>query len=122
MTLMCHSRPNIVFRVKQPYKLNCGVIGGAYHVDLRQMTCNCGRFQALYYLCAYAIMTCALKRIDCMTYIDEVYSLKRVYNVWKSKFPPIFDENMWPPTSHVYFELVPDKNSWCKLKSRSNSL
>ncbi|KAH1098510.1 hypothetical protein J1N35_015431 [Gossypium stocksii] len=98
-----------------------GVIGVAYRIDLRQMTCDYGRFQALCYPCTHPIVACASERIDCMTYVDEVYRLEQAYNVWKSEFPPIPSESMWSPTSHVPFELVLDKNSHHKSKSRLNS-
>ncbi|KAH1090646.1 hypothetical protein J1N35_017903 [Gossypium stocksii] len=64
---------------------------------------------------------CASKRIDCMTYVDEVYRLKRAYNIWKSKFPPVPNKSMWSPTLYTPFELVPNKNSWRKPKGWPNS-
>ncbi|KAK5802402.1 hypothetical protein PVK06_029993 [Gossypium arboreum] len=88
MTSVCHSQPNLVFRVKQPVRPNRGVISGANLVDLIQMTCGCRRFQALRYSCTHAIAACASKRIDCMTYA-----------YWKSEFSLVLDESMWPPPS-----------------------
>ncbi|KAH1073571.1 hypothetical protein J1N35_025899 [Gossypium stocksii] len=99
----------------QPYRPNHGVIDGMYCVDLKKMTFGCGRFQALCYPCAHAIATCASECIDCMTYIDKAYRLEDTYNVWKSRFPAILNESMWPPTLHAPFKLVLGKNSRCKL-------
>ncbi|KAH1131167.1 hypothetical protein J1N35_002545 [Gossypium stocksii] len=94
MTLVYHSRPNLIFWVKQPHRPDRGVIDGAYYVDLRKMTCDCRRFPTLRYSCAHAIAAWASARVDCITYVDEVYNLECAYNVWKFEFPPVPSENI----------------------------
>lgn len=75
--------------------------------EISMCTCNCN---------------CASTNIDCVTYVGKVYKLRRTYNIWKSKFPHVLDESIWPPTSHVSFKLVLDINLRCKPKGQLNSI
>lgn len=72
VTLVCHLVQHLLFQVRQPHKPNRGVIGAAYHLNLRQMTCDCGRFQVIRYPCAHAVVACASKCLNYMAFIDEL--------------------------------------------------
>ncbi|KAH1097695.1 hypothetical protein J1N35_014616 [Gossypium stocksii] len=96
MHTMCHDRDNLGFRVIEFDRLHEGIIGGQYAVYLRNRTCNCGRFDVLRYPCAHVIAACQNLRIDPMSYVDEVYRLETMYNVWRHVFPPVPDKQLVP--------------------------
>ncbi|PPR98843.1 hypothetical protein GOBAR_AA21823 [Gossypium barbadense] len=60
-----------------------GIIGGQYRVHLRHRTCDCGRFDTLRYPCAHVIAACQNLRLDPMSYVDDVYKLENMYNMWR---------------------------------------
>ncbi|KAH1055538.1 hypothetical protein J1N35_033603 [Gossypium stocksii] len=53
-----------------------------------------------------------------MSYVDEVYKLETMYNVWRHVFPPVPDERKWPPVSLAPFKLLPDRELHLKPKGR----
>ncbi|KAK5838785.1 hypothetical protein PVK06_007523 [Gossypium arboreum] len=82
----------------------------SYPVDLPKKVCNCGRFQALRFPCAYVIVTCAYVQIVYTLYINDVYKLEHMANVWRPEFPLVLDESMWSPMSSALFKLAPNMN------------
>ncbi|PPS17178.1 hypothetical protein GOBAR_AA03391 [Gossypium barbadense] len=90
-------------------RLHKGIIGGQYRVHLRNRTCDCRRFGVLHYPCAHVIAACQNLRLDPMSYVDEVYKLETMYNVWRHVFPPVPDERKWPPVSLSPFKLLSDR-------------
>ncbi|XP_017624984.1 uncharacterized protein LOC108468613 [Gossypium arboreum] len=118
MHTVCHDRDNLWFRVTEFGKPHQGITGGQYRVHLRNRTCDCGRFDALRYPCAHVIATCQNLRLDPMSYVDDVYKLEYMYNVWRHIFPPVPDERKWPSVSLAPFKLLPDKELRRKPKGR----
>ncbi|KAK5792680.1 hypothetical protein PVK06_033797 [Gossypium arboreum] len=118
MHTVCHDRDNLWFRVTKFDRPHEGIIGGQYHVHLRNRNCDCGRFDALRYRCAYVITACQNLRLDPISHIDKVYKLETMYNMWRHVFPSIPDEHNWPPVSLALFKLVPDRELRCKLKGQ----
>ncbi|KAH1129838.1 hypothetical protein J1N35_001216 [Gossypium stocksii] len=45
--------------------------------------------------------------------------LECMHNVWRSEFPPVPDESMWPLVSSALFKLAPNMNLHHVLKSRA---
>ncbi|KAK5838997.1 hypothetical protein PVK06_007750 [Gossypium arboreum] len=72
-------------------------------------TCDCGKFDALRYPCAHIIAACQNLRLDPMSYVDEVYKLETMYNMWRHVFPPVPGERNWLPVSLAPFKLLPDR-------------
>ncbi|MFQ6667371.1 hypothetical protein Gotur_033416, partial [Gossypium turneri] len=118
MHTVYHDRDNLWFRMTEfdrPYQ---GVIGGQYRVHLRNRTCDCGMFDALCYLCAHVIAACQNLCLDLMRYVDEVYKLENMYNVWRHVLPPVPDERKWSSISLAPFKLLLDRELRCKPKGR----
>ncbi|KAK5813187.1 hypothetical protein PVK06_028635 [Gossypium arboreum] len=92
MDIVCHDHDNLWFLVTEFDRPNQGIIGKQYHVHLRNKTCDCGVFGALRYLCAHVIAACQNLRLDPTTYVDQVYKIEYMYNVWRHVFPLIRDE------------------------------
>ncbi|XP_072062285.1 uncharacterized protein [Arachis hypogaea] len=79
---------------------------GTYRVSLRDRTCDCGYFQALHYPCCHAIACCAQPRLDWATYVHEVYTMSKVFSVYRMGFLPLIPEGLWPPYAGP--TIVPD--------------
>ncbi|MFQ6643611.1 hypothetical protein Gotur_017407, partial [Gossypium turneri] len=118
MHTVCHDRDNLWFRMTEFDRPHQGVLGGQYRVHLRNRTCDCGKFDALHYPCAHVITACQNLRLDPMSYVDEVYKLENMYNVWRHVFPPVPDERKWSSVSLAPFKLLPDRELRCKPKGR----
>ncbi|PPS20313.1 hypothetical protein GOBAR_AA00267 [Gossypium barbadense] len=118
MHTVCHDRNNLWFRVTEFDRLHEGIIGRQYRVHLRNRICDCGRFDALRYPCTHVIAACQNLRLDPMSYVDKVYKLKTMYNVWKHVFPPVPDEHNWPHVLLAPFKLLPDRELRRKPKGR----
>ncbi|KAK5794198.1 hypothetical protein PVK06_035409 [Gossypium arboreum] len=80
------------FRVTEFDRSNQGIVCGQYRVHLRYRTCNCGRFDTLRYPRAHLIVVCQNLRLDPMSYVDEVYKLEYMYNMWRHVFLLVPDE------------------------------
>ncbi|XP_015967234.1 uncharacterized protein LOC107490953 [Arachis duranensis] len=70
---------------------------GTYRVSLQHRTCDCGYFQALHYPCCHAIACCAQSWLDWSIYVDEVYTMQKVFRVYQMGFVPPVPEGLWPP-------------------------
>ncbi|PPR95846.1 hypothetical protein GOBAR_AA24817 [Gossypium barbadense] len=118
MYTVCHDRDNLWFCVTEFDRPHEGIIGGQYRVHLRNRTCHFGRFDALRYPCAHVIAACQNLCLNPMSYVDEVYKIKTMYNVWRHIFPPIPDERKWLPVLLTPFKLLSDRELRRKLKGR----
>ncbi|MED6127590.1 hypothetical protein PIB30_089471 [Stylosanthes scabra] len=63
---------------------------GTYRVSLRNCTCDCGHFQALHYPCMHTVACCAHSRVNCGSYVHDVYRMSEVFNVYQLPFVPPF--------------------------------
>nr|XP_029154553.1 uncharacterized protein LOC114927772 [Arachis hypogaea] len=86
----------------------CNFSLGKYRVSLRDRTCDCEYFQALHYPCCHAIACCAQSRLDWTTYVHEVYTMSKVFIVYRMWFLPPIPEGLWP--SYAGPIIVPDPN------------
>ncbi|PPR94799.1 hypothetical protein GOBAR_AA25869 [Gossypium barbadense] len=118
MHTVCHDHDNLWFHVTEFDRPNQGIVGGQYRVHLTNRTCDCGRFDALRYPCAHVIAACQNLRLDPMSYVDEVYNIEYMYNVWRHVFPPVPDEHKWSSVSLALFKLLSDKDLRRKPKGR----
>ncbi|MFQ6624434.1 hypothetical protein Gotur_004466 [Gossypium turneri] len=75
-------------------------------------------FDTLRYPYAHVIATCQNLCMDPISYVDEVYKLQNMYNVWRYVFPPVPDERKWPFVSLAPFKLLPDRELRRKPKGR----
>ncbi|KAK5793488.1 hypothetical protein PVK06_034637 [Gossypium arboreum] len=73
-------------------------------------TCNCGAFDTLRYPCAHAFAAYQNLRLDPMRYVDEVYKIENMYNVWRHVFPSVPDERKWSSVSLSPFKLLLDRD------------
>ncbi|KAH1106846.1 hypothetical protein J1N35_010614 [Gossypium stocksii] len=89
MHIVCHDRDNFWFPVTEFDRSHQGITVGQYRVHLRNKTCDCGRFDALCYLCAH-----------------------------RHVFPLIPDEDKWSSISLALFKLLPDRELHHKPKGR----
>ncbi|XP_015941353.1 uncharacterized protein LOC107466857 [Arachis duranensis] len=81
---------------------------GTYQVFLRDRTCDCGYFQTLHYPCCHAIACCAQSRLDWAMYVHEVYTMSKVFSVYRMGFLPPIPEGLWPLNAGL--TIVPNPN------------
>ena len=118
MHTVCHDCDNLWFCVTEFDRPNQGIIGGQYRVHLRNKTCDYGVFDALRYPCIHVIVACQNLRLDPMTYVDQVYKIEYMYNVWRHVFPPVPDKRKWSSVSLAPFKLLPNRELRRKPKGR----
>ncbi|KAH1082228.1 hypothetical protein J1N35_021989 [Gossypium stocksii] len=70
-----------------------GQMQGGHNEPMYYRSCDCGMFEALHYPCTHAIAACQNLRLDPMRYVDEVYKIEYMYNVWRHVFLPVPDEH-----------------------------
>ncbi|KAI9110825.1 hypothetical protein K1719_018263 [Acacia pycnantha] len=71
--------------------------GDTYLVNLSQGKCQCGKFQAFKFPCSH--------------YVDPVFSIYNIVNVYSSSFQPIGSEQGIPPASGP--KIIPDESKLC---------
>ncbi|XP_052886922.1 uncharacterized protein LOC128295399 [Gossypium arboreum] len=62
--------------------------------------------------------TCQNLRLDPMSYVDDVYKLEYMYNMWRHIFPLVPNERKWPSVLLAPFKLLPDRELRRKPKGR----
>ncbi|KAH1039447.1 hypothetical protein J1N35_041190 [Gossypium stocksii] len=92
MVAVCHLCNDLWFRVMEFDRLDQGIARGVYRVHLRNKTCNCGIFDALHFPYVHAIVGCMNYCLDPMSFVNEVYKLENLYNVWRHVLPLVPDE------------------------------
>ena len=71
----------------------------SYRVRLTDCWCDCGYFQALHYLCRHVLTACAYTQLDWGSFVDDVYCMHTIFNVYRMKFSAIANANYWPEYS-----------------------
>ncbi|KAF7827633.1 uncharacterized protein G2W53_018797 [Senna tora] len=106
------------FEVEEPFDPQGHQFGRICRVNLRDKQCDCGEFQAHKYPCSHVIAACEYVSHDYLVYVDPVYRLETILNVYRSKFHPIGGEHHWPTVTGP--TLVPNP-SVLRLKGRPRS-
>ena len=57
---------------------------GNFMVKLEQIWCNCGKFQKVHMSCSHVIAACKHVHHDYRAYIDPIYTLESVSNMYKA--------------------------------------
>lgn len=108
-----------MFEVEEPFYPQCQQFGRICKVNLRDRQCDCGEFQAHKYPCSHVIAACSQVSRDYLAYVDPVYRLDNILNVYRSQFQPIGGEERWPTVKGPV--LVPNP-SMLRLKGRPRKL
>ncbi|XP_015945426.1 uncharacterized protein LOC107470542 [Arachis duranensis] len=80
---------------------------GTYRVFLQDRTCNCGYFQS---------------RLDWSIYVDEVYTMQKVFRVYQIGFMPPILEGLWPPYDGPTVILDPSSRHYRDGRLRSTRI
>ena len=78
-----------------------------YSVNLTQWKCQCGKFQAFKFLCSHVIAACSVVAYNTALYVDPVFSIYNIINVYSSPFQPIGSEEGIPSSSEP--KIIPDE-------------
>ena len=94
MIVFVFSRANESFVVEELTRIRNGS-QGSYKVRFVDSWYECGYFQALHYPCCHVLATCAYVWLDWGTFIDDVYRMQTVFNVYRMEFSAIENEDYW---------------------------
>ncbi|PPR80593.1 hypothetical protein GOBAR_AA40121 [Gossypium barbadense] len=100
------SVPVLIANIRSQLRPHEGVIGGQYCVHLRNRTCDCGRFDALRYLCAHVIAACQNLRLDPMSYVDECHIEAVDGSMLDSSFDQLSAGVVVPPAGDLVVGVV----------------
>ena len=89
------SRANESFMVEELAPI-AGRSQRSYRVLLAERWCDCGYFQALHYPCRHVLAACTYAQLDWTNYVDDVYRIQTVFNVYRMEFASITNEDDWP--------------------------
>ncbi|KAH7670616.1 Zinc finger PMZ-type protein [Dioscorea alata] len=74
-----------------------GGIAGSYRIDLRRRWCDCGEFQTLHFPCRHVLAAYVYIHLHWQAYVDNVYRLETIFNVYHKEFQPMSNERYWNP-------------------------
>ncbi|XP_050888797.1 uncharacterized protein LOC127093954 [Lathyrus oleraceus] len=90
-----------------------------YNVDLRNLTCECGRFQTFHVPCSHVITACSSIRQDYSMHIADVFKVVNVFKVYEESFLGILTETTRP--QYEGDTLCHNESMRRKKKGRLNS-
>ncbi|KAL4397361.1 uncharacterized protein [Arachis hypogaea] len=96
MRVDLYDRGNSEFVIEELAPTTGRIAMSVCRVSLSARTCDCRYFQALYYPCRHVLVACSFCRLDWRTYVDEVYRMKTVFNVYKMGFSPPIQDDLLP--------------------------
>ena len=67
-----------------------------HRVDLRGMTCTCGKWKANKIPCSHVIAICAKHKHDAQQFFDPCYSMSHRYHSYELVFQSLKDRLAWP--------------------------
>ncbi|CAA7053793.1 unnamed protein product [Microthlaspi erraticum] len=86
---------NNAFQVTTPLQKN------GWIVRLSDYTCTCGEFQSEKIPCLHALAVCEKLKINPLQYVDDYYTIERLYKTYSASFSPIPEVSAWPEASGV---------------------
>ncbi|ANM60348.1 DEK carboxy-terminal domain protein [Arabidopsis thaliana] len=100
--LMTDSIPHVVmplekglFQVTEPLQED------EWIVQLSEWSCTCGEFQLKKFPCLHVLAVCEKLKINPLQYVDDCYSLDRLYKTYAATFSPVPEVAAWPEASGV---------------------
>ncbi|XP_010473685.2 PREDICTED: uncharacterized protein LOC104753096 [Camelina sativa] len=70
-------------------------------VRLSECTCTCGKFQSKKFPCLHALAVCAKLKINPLQYVDDCYTLQRLFKTYTGTFAPVPEVSAWPEASGI---------------------
>ena len=77
--------------MQEPYDLMSHQYRQCCKVDLTNQSCDCGEFQAEKLSYAHAFATCANVSLDLIKFVDHIFQLDTMMNIYNNEFQPIGD-------------------------------
>ncbi|XP_016195361.1 uncharacterized protein LOC107636357 [Arachis ipaensis] len=91
-----YDRGNTEFVVDEIAPMGGRIALSACRLLLSAQTCDCDYFQALHYLCRHVLAACSYCKLDWRTYVDDVYRLTSIFNVYNMGFSPSIADDFLP--------------------------
>ncbi|KAG7587678.1 MULE transposase domain [Arabidopsis suecica] len=84
-----------VFQVTEPLHKD------GWIVRLRECTCTCGKFQSKKFPCLHVLAVCEKLKINPLQYVDDCYTLERLFKTYTATFSPVPKVSAWPEASGI---------------------
>ncbi|XP_058742223.1 uncharacterized protein LOC131614679 [Vicia villosa] len=84
------------FSVKETMDHGEGKPMGDYKVNLRDLWCDCGKYQAYRVPCSHVIAACSVVRQDAYALLSNVYRVSNLFGVYSTSFPVLPLDDYWP--------------------------
>ncbi|KAL5161713.1 hypothetical protein HKD37_07G018958 [Glycine soja] len=78
-------------------------------LQICDLSCDCGQFQALRLPCSYTIAACAFCNLNYDDFIDPVYKLEYIFKVYQHQFHSLGSEDTLPQYLGPHFMSDPSK-------------
>ena len=82
--------------MEEPYDSITYQYGQTYKVNISDWTCDCGEFQAEKLPCVHVFTACAKVSINPCQFIDCIFQLDTIMNIYNNGFHPIGNAVHWP--------------------------
>ena len=92
-------RRSSAFEVQEPYDPSNYQYGRCCRVNLTDRSCDCGEFQVEKFPCAHVFAACANVSLDPTQFVNRVFRLDTIMNIYSNEFQPIGDMVNWPNPS-----------------------
>lgn len=112
MSVLVHDRHHLIFTVRDKNSND-------FKVEMRRMSCDCGNFQVDRFPCRHAFACISKLRLKWETYVDDVYTLARIYQVYERPFKAIGHNDTWE--LYTGPEIHPNYTMLRKAKGRPKS-
>ncbi|XP_058784552.1 uncharacterized protein LOC131659363 [Vicia villosa] len=84
------------FSVKETMDHGEGKPMGDYKVNLRDLWCDCGKYQAYRVPCSHVIAACSMVRQDAYALLSDDYRVSNLFGVYSTSFPVLPLDEYWP--------------------------
>ncbi|CAL9237463.1 unnamed protein product [Arabidopsis halleri] len=84
-----------VFQVTEPLHKD------GWIVRLSECTCTCGKFQSKKFPCLHVLAVCEKLKINPLQYLDDCYTLERLFKTYTATFSPVPKVSAWPEASGI---------------------
>lgn len=93
---MQFDRQRFYFPVQEIVNHNDDIPTTFFNFDLRNQTCECGRFQTFHVPCSHVIAAHSSIRHDYYVHIADVLKVANVFKVYEESFLGVPTETTWP--------------------------
>ena len=101
------NRRSSAFEMQKPYNPLNYQYGWCYRVNLIYRSCDCREFQDKKFPCVHVFIACANVSMDPTQFVNCIFQLDTIMNIYNKEFQPIRDMINWHTLSGLTLVLDP---------------